>query len=86
MYISAEQTHFVENSILLPLRARNIRVAKLDGSSDIFTQIAISDWLQSEDNVPVTGECCVLCDEFHMMSRELKEQVHNGLCESVMVY
>jgi hypothetical protein len=68
------QTHFIRAQLKEAVRKDSrLSVRELDGSNDIFTMVAISDWLEA--NVPLHSPCVLLCDEYHMMSRPLKEQM-----------
>jgi hypothetical protein len=56
-----------------PSSAGRTRVVRLDGSSDRFTLVAMSDWLESAINT--TEPVLLIVDEFHMLPSELKEQL-----------
>ena len=49
------------------------RVVRLDGSNDLFTLIAMADWL--ERAIDTTDPVLLIVDEFHMLPSELKEQL-----------
>ncbi len=70
------QLHYLAASQVGRVAAHDLqgrRVVRLDGSSDQFMLVAMSDWLQQA--MPTTQPVLLIVDEFHMLLQELKDQL-----------
>jgi hypothetical protein len=70
------KTYHMKQEFLAPAGVVDLlgrRVIRLDGSNDLFTLVAMADWLESA--IYTTEPVLLIVDEFHMLPTELKEQL-----------